>query len=333
MRWLGRGHEGSALCRESSRHFGPAVGTTADAARLEARATFGFTVALLLTVSLGAQSTFKHDVTLVRLLVSVKNQAGDVVGSLAKDEFEVFDCDAKQEIAVFDRQTAQPLSVSVLIDASGSTLKDVRYETGSIAKFFKALIKEGNPKDSAALYSFNYEVKLLHDFTRDLNTLVDQLAKIKPTAGTSLYDAVHFAGHALQGREGRHVMVIVSDGGDTTSYYKYHDALEAAQKADAVIYGIIVVPISSDAGRNIGGEHTLVQFGQNTGGRVFYPTVASLDKAFGEILLDLRTQYLLGYYPKDLPKDAKLFHPVTVHVKRADLRVLTRSGYYSVVAP
>src|SRR5579863_7638173 len=117
----------------------------------------------LLCLTLGAQSTFKHDVTLVRLLVSVKNQAGEVVGSLAKDEFEVFDCDVKQEVAVFDRQTAQPLSVSVLIDASGSTLKDVRYETGSIAKFFKALVKEGNPKDTAALYSFNYEVKLLHD--------------------------------------------------------------------------------------------------------------------------------------------------------------------------
>ena len=290
-------------------------------------------VVLMLTITLAAQSTFRHDVTLVRLLVGVKNQAGDVIGSLGQDEFEVLDCGVKQQIAVFDRQTAQPLSVSVLIDASGSTLKDVRYETGSIGKFFKALIKEGNPKDTAALYSFNYEVRLLHDFTRNLNQLVDQLTKIKPTAGTSLYDAVHFAAHALQGRDGRHVMVIVSDGGDTTSYYKYHDALEAAQKADAVIYGIIVVPISNDAGRNIGGEHTLVQFGSNTGGRVFYPTVADLDKAFGEILIDLRTQYLLGYYPKDLPKDAKSFHPVTVHVKRPDLRASTRSGYYSDVVP
>jgi Ca-activated chloride channel homolog len=288
---------------------------------------------LFLTLTLAAQSTFRHDVTLVRLLVGVKNQAGDVIGSLGQDEFEVLDCGVKQQIAVFDKQTAQPLSVSVLIDASGSTLKDVRYETGSIGKFFKALIREGNPKDMAALYSFNYEVRLLHDFTRNLNQLVDQLTKIKPTAGTSLYDAVHFAAHALQGREGRHVMVIVSDGGDTTSYYKYHDALEAAQKADAVVYGIIVVPISNDAGRNIGGEHTLVQFGSNTGGRVFYPTVADLDKAFGEILIDLRTQYLLGYYPRDLPKDAKSFHPVTVRVKRPDLRVSTRSGYYSDVIP
>jgi Ca-activated chloride channel homolog len=288
---------------------------------------------LLVTLALTAQSTFTVQVKLVRLLVGVKNQAGDVIGSIAKEEFEVLDCGVKQEIAVYDRQTAQPLSVSVLIDASGSTLKDVKYETTSIGNFFKALIKEGNPKDMAALYSFNYDVHLLHGFTRNLNQLLDQLRTIRPTAGTSLYDAVHFAGHDLQGRDGRHVMVIVSDGGDTTSYYKYHDALEAAQKADAVVYGIIVVPISNDAGRNIGGEHTLVQFGSNTGGRVFYPTVANLDKAFGEILVDLRTQYLLGYYPKDLPKDAPRYHQVVVRVKRPDLRVATRSGYYSDVVP
>jgi Ca-activated chloride channel family protein len=287
----------------------------------------------LLAVTLAAQSTFRHDVTLVRLLVSAKNQAGEVIGSIGREEFEVFDCGVKQEVAVFERQTALPLSVSVLVDASGSTLKDIHYETTSIGKFFKALLKEGNPKDMAALYAFNYDVHIMHAFTRNLNQLENQLRGIKPTAGTSLYDAVHFAGHDLQGREGRHVMVIVSDGGDTTSFYKYHDALESAQKADAVIYPIIVVPITNDAGRNIGGEHTLMQFASNTGGRVFYPSVAELDKAFTEILLDLRTQYMLGYYPKDLPKDAERFHKVEVHVKRPDLRVSARSGYYSDVVP
>jgi Ca-activated chloride channel family protein len=297
---------------------------------------FSRTVALvlLLAMTLAAQSTFTVHVKLVRLLVSVKNQAGDLVGSLERNEFNVYDCGVKQEVAVFEHQTTMPLSVAVLVDASGSTLKDIRYETTSIGKFFKALLREGNAGDMAALYSFNYDVTRMRVFTRSLNQLVDQLGRIKPTAGTSLYDAVHFAGHDLQGREGRHVMVIVSDGGDTTSHYKYHDALEAAQKADAVIYPIIVVPIESDAGRNIGGEHTLMQFASNTGGRVFYPSdAAGLDKAFGEILLDLRTQYMIGYYPKDQPKDAPRFHPVKVELKRGDLRASTRSGYYGDVVP
>ncbi len=290
--------------------------------------------ALFLTLTLAAQPTYKTNVNLVRLLVGVKNQAGEVIGSIGQEEFEVYDCGVKQTIVVFEHQTVLPLSVSVLVDASGSTLKDIHYETTSIGKFFKALLREGNPKDMAALYSFNYDVHLMHAFTRNLSQLVEQLGRIKPTAGTSLYDAVHFSGHDLQGREGRHVMVIVSDGGDTTSFYKYHDALEAAQKADAVIYPIIVVPIVNDAGRNIGGEHTLRQFASNTGGRVFFPSdAAGLDQAFGEILIDLRTQYMLGYYPKDLPKDADRFHKVEVHVKRPDLRVSTRSGYYSDLVP
>jgi Ca-activated chloride channel family protein len=270
----------------------------------------------------------------VRLLVGVKNQAGELVGSLGREEFDVYDCGVKQEVSVFERQTVQPLSVSVMVDASGSTLKDIHYEITSIGKFFKALLKEGNPRDMAALYSFNWEVTVMHVFTRNLGQLETQLSRIKPTAGTSLYDAVHYAGHDLQGREGRHVMVIVSDGGDTTSHWKYHDALEAAQKADSVIYPIIVVPISNDAGRNIGGEHTLMQFASNTGGRVFYPSsFAELDKAFAEILLDLRTQYLVGYYPKGLPADAPRFRPVKINVKRADLRASTRSGYYGDVVP
>ena len=292
-------------------------------------------LAILMSLAMATgQSTFRHDVKLVRLLVGVKNQAGELVGSLDRDAFEVYDCGVKQEIAIFERQTVQPLSISVLVDASGSTLKDVKLETSSIGKFFRALLKEGNARDAAALYSFNYEVTQMHVFTRNLSQLVGQLGRIKPTAGTSLYDAVHFAGHDVQGREGRHVMVIVSDGGDTTSHWKYHDALEAAQKADAVIYPVIVVPVINDAGRNTGGEHALEQFASNTGGRVLWASNrAELDHAFDEILLDLRTQYLIGYYPKEIPKDAPRFHPVKVELKRSELRASTRSGYYGDVVP
>jgi Ca-activated chloride channel family protein len=290
---------------------------------------------LLMTLAVAtAQSTFHTDVKLVRLLVGVKDQAGELIGTIPREDFEVYDCGVKQDIAVFDHQTTLPLSVAVLVDASGSTLKDIRYEQLSMGKFFRSLIKEGNERDTAALYSFNYQVTLMHTFTRDLNKLLDQLQKVKPTAGTSLYDAVVESSHQIQGRDGRHVIVIVSDGGDTTSYYKYQDALDAAQKADAVIYPIIVVPISNDAGRNIGGEHALQQFASNTGGRVFFPSnFAQLDKAFGEILSDLRTQYLLGYYPKNLPKDAARFHAVNVRVKRPDLKISSRSGYYSDLVP
>jgi Ca-activated chloride channel family protein len=118
-------------------------------------------VFLLGLVAASAQSTFRVDVRLVRLLVTVKNAAGDLVGSLDPKEFTVYDNGVAQEIAVFERQTLQPLSVALMIDTSGSTGKELRYEVTSVQKFLKALLGEGNPKDVAELYSFNYQVTLL----------------------------------------------------------------------------------------------------------------------------------------------------------------------------
>jgi Ca-activated chloride channel family protein len=276
-----------------------------------------------------AQPTFKVDVHLVRLLVTVKNAAGDLVGSLDPKEFTVYDNGVPQEIAVFEHQTLLPLSVSLLIDTSGSTGKELRYEVTSLQKFLKALLGEGNPKDMAALYSFNYEVTLLSSFTRRQARLEDSLKRIKAEGGTSLYDAIYFASQELRDREGRHVLVAVTDGGDTTSAKKYQDALRSAQLTDTVIYPIVVVPITNDAGRNTGGEHALQTLASGTGGRVFFPNVGvQLDDAFSEILRDLRTQYLIGYYPRNQPKDSPRFHTVRIELQRQDLRAITRTGYY-----
>jgi len=280
-----------------------------------------------------ASPTYRVDVKLVRLLVNVKDSQGVLGGSLDAKDFSVADCGVPQSIAVFERQTELPLSVAVLIDNSGSTGKDLRYETTSVEKFFKALLGEGNPKDAASLYSFNYDVTLLQNFTRRFGALSDNLRALKPGGGTSFYDAISLSSRELGRREGRHVIVIVTDGGDTTSRTKYPEALEAAHLADAVIYPILVVPIPNDAGRNTGGEHALYTIASGTGGRVFEPSVgAQLDQAFTDILRDLRTQYLLGYYPRNLPGDAPRFHPVRVELSRQDLRATTRAGYYGVTA-
>jgi Ca-activated chloride channel family protein len=280
-------------------------------------------------VAASAQSTFKVDVKLVRLLVSVKDARGELVGSLEKPDFTVYDSGVKQEVAVFEHHTELPLSVSLLIDTSGSTAKDLRYETTSIERFLRALLREGNSSDTVALYAFNDEVTQLNSFTRREQRLIDSLKELKARAGTSLYDAVHLASRGLNGREGRHVIVAVTDGGDTTSDKKYADAFESAQNADAIIYPILVVPITNDAGRNLGGERALETLASGTGGRVFQPAgAAELDDAFTQILRDLRTQYLIGYYPHNLPADAPRFHLVRVEPARKDLRATTRTGYY-----
>jgi Ca-activated chloride channel family protein len=283
----------------------------------------------LASVALFAQSTFKVDVKLVLLLVTVKDSKGTLMGSLEKPDFTVYDSGVKQEVAVFEHHTALPLSVALLIDTSGSTATNLRYETTSLEKFLRALIREGNPDDAVALYAFNDEVTRLNSFTRREERLNESLRTLKARAGTSLYDAVHLASRDLNGREGRHVIVAVTDGGDTTSVKNYADAFESAQNADAILYPILVVPITNDAGRNLGGERALDSLASGTGARVFQPMgAAELDAAFTQILRDLRTQYLVGYYPRNLPADAPKFHPVRVELSRKDLRATTRTGYY-----
>jgi Ca-activated chloride channel family protein len=168
-----------------------------------------------------------------------------------------------------------------LIDTSGSMAKDLKLATGSLTKFLNALVKEGNPDDAASLYSFNDEVTLLNPFTRRLTRLEESLRPLKADAGTSLYDAIYLSTSALRDRDGRHVIVVVTDGGDTTSTKKFSDARAAAQRADAVFYPIVIVPIVIPAGatgracaRNPGGEHRRP--------RSF--DVEQLDRAFADIL-------------------------------------------------
>ena len=280
--------------------------------------------------ALWAQDTkFSSNVSLVRVVTTVRTQEGQIVGTLNKDEFEVYDNGVKQQVSVFEHQTEQALSVVLMVDTSGSTAKELKYEADSASRFYHALLGEGNAADNAALYTFNWEVREQQPFTRDLKALDNRLKLLHGEAGTAMYDAVYLGAQRLEARSGRKVIVVITDGGDTVSKVSVHKALEAAQLADAVIYAIVVKPITNDAGRNMGGEHALEFMARGTGGRTFQPTVGpELDKAFNAIITELRTQYVLGYYPKDIPLTKERFHKLEVRVLRPDLRVSARNGYY-----
>lgn len=294
--------------------------------RLLLSLSFGFAAAF---AARAQQADIRVDVNLVRVVATVKNAAGELVGSLSKEDFTVLDNAVPQQIAVFERHTEQPLSVALLIDTSGSTAKDLKYEVDSIGRFLHALFAEGNPSDTVALFSFNYQVVKHNHFTRNAGPIERSLHTLHGEAGTSLYDAIYLASRELDNRDGRRIMVIVTDGGDTTSTVDFHAALEAAQLADTVIYPILVVPIANDAGRNVGGENALTTLSAGTGGHVFAPTLgAELDRAFTHLIEDLRTQYLLAYYPKDVPLTKNRFHRLEVRVSKPQLRVLARNGYY-----
>jgi Ca-activated chloride channel homolog len=272
---------------------------------------------------------FSVKVNLVRLLVSVRDQTGAVLTNLNKEDFQVTDSGVPQDIAVFERNTSLPLSVAIMVDTSGSTQIDLRYETQSVQRFLHALLKSGNPDDAFELFSFNWRTNLELDFTRNQSRAERALRGLHGEGGTSLYDAVFLASDTLTNREGRHVMIVVTDGGDTTSYKKYGDALAAAQRSDVVLYPVVVMPVEADAGRNLGGEHALATLASSTGGRIFNPQgLNQLDAAFSDILHELRTQYLLGYYPRDVREQPRLFHPVKVEVRDQSLKISARTGYY-----
>ena len=273
--------------------------------------------------------TFAIKVNLVRILASVRDRSGAPVTSLKRDDFRVSDSGVPQKIAVFDRNTSLPLSVALLIDTSGSTQIDLHYEVESVLRFIPTLLGAGNPQDAFALFSFNWRTNMDVDFSRSQKRAEHALRSMHGEGGTSLYDAIFLASDSLSSREGRHVMVVVTDGGDTTSYKRFDDALKAAQEGDVVLYPIVVVPIAGDAGRNIGGEHALSTLASSTGGRIFYPEgFDQLDEAFTDILRELRTQYLLGFYPQGTVEKPKSFHAVSVNVSQSSLKISSRTGYY-----
>lgn len=292
----------------------------------------------LAALAVAQEPVIRVNVRLVRALATVKDLNGQLVANLNKSDFAVYDNGVKQEIALFERQTEQPLSIALMVDTSASTGIDLKYETESVKKFLTALVVEGNPQDAIALYSFNWQATLITNYTRRIARLEEAIRQLKSEGGTSMYDAIYLVSRDLEYRNGRHVMVIVTDGGDTTSFKDFHQALEAAQLADVVMYPVVVIPITNDAGRNIGGENALTTLAAGTGGRVFRPSSASeLDRVFEDILRELRTQYLIGYYPKDVPPTKDRFHALKITVQppagARSLRVITRSGYYGDFDP
>ncbi len=274
-------------------------------------------------------TTFKVDVKLVSVFVTVTDQNGAPVGNLAKENFQLIEDGNDQNISVFAKESAIPLSIVMDIDTSLSTRKDLPMELSSARRFAHALIR---PEDALSLYEFSEVVNEVVPFTPDLKTIDHGIERVRSGAATALYDAVYLGSQALERRQGRKVLVVITDGGDTASKVNYQEAVRAAQEAEAIVYSIIVVPIEASAGRDLGGEHALIQISADTGGKHFYATsVPQLDAAFAQISDELRTQYLLGYYPSRRLADSD-FRRIQVKVSAAGssaYRVRHRAGYYT----
>jgi Ca-activated chloride channel family protein len=185
--------------------------------------------------------------------------------------------------------------------------------------------------DGLSLYEFSEVVDEVVPFTSDLKTIDRGIDRIHSGAATALYDALYLGARALELRQGRKVIVVITDGGDTVSRVDYKEALREAQQAEAIVYSIIIVPIEASAGRDTGGEHALIQLSTDTGGQYFYATsLPQLDDAFRKISDELRTQYLLAYYPSQRLTDSGFRRiAVKVDAKGTPVTARHRTGYYT----
>ncbi len=278
-------------------------------------------------------ATFKVNVKLVNVFATVTNQDGAPIGGLTKDDFKIYEDGVPQNIAVFARESALPLSFVLGIDASLSTRKDLPLEIESARRFTRAILR---PVDALSVMQFSEIVKEVVPFTSDLRRIERGIGNVRTGAATALYDAIFLGAEALQHREGRKVMVLITDGGDTMSQTSYQDAVRAAQISETILYAIIMVPIEASAGRDLGGEHALIQITKDTGGKYYYATsTQQLDQAFRQISEELRTQYLLAYYPpkksfSDFRRIKIEVDPAAAHLAPGtEVHVSNRTGYYT----
>ena len=284
--------------------------------------------ASLLAAPLAAQeTTLRVDVKLVNLFVNVTDRNGAIVGGMTAADFALFEDGRPQRIAVFERQSELPLNLTLAIDTSGSVHKDMTAEADAARRFAHALLR---PQDQMSLLQFATDVQEITPFTNRLSQIDRGLNRLHGDFATALYDAIYLGSERLGKREGRKVLIVISDGDDTVKSTTYAQALEQALRNEVMIYSIIDVPIAASAGRDLGGEHALITLAEQTGGKSFYESDGGLDKAFARVSDDLRTQYLLGYYPKN-QEPGRTFHRVEVTIPRAtaqDFNIRHKTGYY-----
>jgi Ca-activated chloride channel family protein len=279
-------------------------------------------------------STFRVNVRLVNIFTTVTDSRGAPVADLTKDDFRLLEDGVPQTIKVFEKESAIPLSIALAIDTSPSTMRDFKLELSSAHKFVHSILRN---EDRLSIFEVTENVDQITGFTSNLKTIERGIDSLHTGPGTSIYDAIFLCSEALLDREGRKVLVLITDGGDTTSKADYNTALRRAQQSEAIVYSIIVVPVEADAGRNLGGEHALIQISKDTGGKYYYAEgEQQLDAAFRKISDELRTQYLIAFYPNRKLSDSS-FRRVQVELSKKDAegrpyQVRHRAGYYTTPA-
>jgi VWFA-related protein len=293
--------------------------------------------------------TLKVNVNVVQLFFNVKDKHGALIPNLTKDDFEIREDSTPQTLKYFTAETNLPLTLGIMIDASGSQRNVIDMEKEVGGAFLKQILTD---KDEAFVISFDISVDLLQDFTRDVHRLQAALNKAKVNVdytsgipgmgggpvpqhnspGTLLYDAVYLSAHDMLAKEtGRKAMILLTDGQDEGSRLKIQDAIEAAQKADSIVYVLLCADRGFYGGGGFGysGESDMRKLTEQSGGRVINVgnKFDKLREAFDQIAAELRSQYNIGYTPTNTKLDGS-YRKLEIKNKQ-NYKIQARAGYYA----
>ena len=272
------------------------------------------------------QATIRAEVFLVNVLFTAVDRNNRLVSGLKAGDFVLFEDNQPQKIEYFSdlsKGSNVPLTIALLIDTSGSVKNKLAFEKKTAAEFFSSILKRN--RDLALIIQFDSEVNLVQDFTDDANRLIDALNSIEAGNSTSLYDAIYLAvNEKLTGETGRKIIVVITDGDDTSSKLRKEAAIESAQKNDVLIFGI---GVRGEFGSNFG---VLKKFAEETGGSFFSPhaELAEIQAAFRAISEELQGQYSLAYSSTNKKKDGS-YRSIDLRCKLSGVRVRARKGYYA----
>jgi VWFA-related protein len=290
-----------------------------------------------------AGTTLKVTTEVVNVYAVVREKNGRMVPDLTKDDFTLEEDQQPQVIRYFSREADTPLTIGILVDTSPSQGRVLEVEKSEAEAFLRDVLR---PKDLAFVMHFDVEVELDQDFTADLHRLDKAIDETEINGGgartpgtfptdsqgaTHLYDAVYLSARELLKNEvGRKVLILLTDGEDQGSKVTIDKALEAAQKADIIIYSVNIHDRGFYArqGMGYGGESKLHKLSDETGGRVIDSSSKDSSAAFQQIANELRTQYLLGYTPTNTKLDGT-FRRIAVKVRAGNAKVNARRGYYA----
>jgi VWFA-related protein len=287
------------------------------------------------------QEPLKTQVSVVNVFVTLRDKHHTIISDLTQNDFKILEDGQEQKVAFFSKEVEMPITLGILMDTSGSMDRILPAEQDAASRFVKRVLRKN---DEAMVISFDVDVNLLADFTQDTSVLERAIRRTvmnaPPTGiggtggtvpqyggGTNLYDAVYLAAHdELASEAGRKAVILLTDAEDTGSRLKIQDAIEAAQRADAVIHVLLIRDFMATSGV---GPSVASKMASETGGRVIdVHNEKTLEKAFDEISEELRSQYVLGYYPTNEKRDGS-FRKIQVEIDRPDVKVLARKGYYA----